>query len=102
MVGVFGSGKTTSVGKLANYYKKRGYKVVALGLDVHRPAAVDQLEQLCSKLKVDCFVNRKEKNPVKIYNEFKDKYQKYDILFIDTAHNLKEIPPEKHPKPTVH
>ena len=85
MVGVFGSGKTTSVGKLANYYKKRGYKVVALGLDVHRPAAVDQLEQLCSKLKVDCFVNRKEKNPVKIYNEFKDKYQKYDILFIDTA-----------------
>ncbi len=85
MVGVFGSGKTTTISKLANYYKKRGYKIATLGLDVHRPAAIDQLEQLCSKLKVDCFTNRKEKNPVKIYNEFKDKYQKYDILFIDTA-----------------
>src|SRR3989344_24816 len=85
MVGVFGSGKTTTISKLANYYKKRGYKVATLGLDVHRPAAIDQLEQLCSKLKVDCFTDRKEKNPVKIYKEFSDKYSKYDILFIDTA-----------------
>ena len=85
MVGVYGSGKTTSIGKLCNYYKKRGYKVAALGLDVHRPAAIDQLEQLCSKLRVDCFTDRKEKNPVKIYKEFSDKYSKHDILFIDTA-----------------
>jgi signal recognition particle subunit SRP54 len=85
MVGVYGSGKSTTVSKLANYYKKRGYKVAALGLDVHRPAAIDQLEQLCSKIKVDCFTDRKEKNPIKIYNEFKDKYSKYDVLIIDTA-----------------
>ena len=85
MVGVYGSGKTTTISKLANYYKKRGYKIATLGLDVHRPAAIDQIEQLCSRIKVDCFTNRKEKNPVKIYNEFKDKYSKYDILIIDTA-----------------
>lgn len=85
MVGVYGSGKTTTIGKLCNYYKKRGYKVATLGLDVHRPAAIDQLEQICDKIKVDCFTDRKEKNPSKIYNEFKDKYIKYDILIIDTA-----------------
>jgi len=85
MVGIYGSGKTTTLSKLANYYKKRGYKVAALALDVHRPAAIDQLEQLCNKLKVDCFVDKKEKNPVKIYKELSDKYKKYDILFIDTA-----------------
>ena len=85
IVGIYGSGKTTTLSKLANYYKKRGYKVAALALDVHRPAAIDQLEQLCNKLKVDCFVDRKEKNPVKIYKELSDKYKKYDILFIDTA-----------------
>jgi len=85
MIGVYGSGKSTTIGKLCNYYKKRGYKISALGLDVHRPAAIDQLEQLCDKIKVDCFTDRKEKNPIKIYNEFKDKYIKYDILIIDTA-----------------
>jgi len=85
MVGVYGSGKTTTIGKLCNYYKKRGYKVATLGLDVHRPAAVDQIEQICSKINVDCYTDRKEKNPVKIYNEFENKYSKYDILFIDTA-----------------
>lgn len=85
MVGVYGSGKTTSIAKVANYYKKRGYKVAALGLDVHRPAAMDQLEQLCDKIKIDCYTNKKEKNPLKVYSEFEDKYSKYDILFIDTA-----------------
>jgi len=85
MVGVYGSGKTTSISKLAHYYKKRGYKVGVVGLDVHRPAAIDQIEQLCDKVKVDCYTNRKEKNAIKIYKEFRDKYSKYDILFVDTA-----------------
>src|SRR3989344_6084392 len=85
MVGVYGSGKTTTISKLAHYYKKRGYKIGVLGLDVHRPAAIDQIEQLCHKIQVDCYTNRKEKNPIKIYNEFESKFSKYDILFIDTA-----------------
>ena len=83
MVGVYGSGKTTSISKIANYYKKRGYKIATLGLDVHRPAAFDQLEQLSKQVKVDCFIDRKEKDPLKIYKKFD--YSKYDILIIDTA-----------------
>ena len=45
MVGLFGNGKTTTSGKLAKYYSKRGHKVVLVGLDVHRPAAKEQLMQ---------------------------------------------------------
>ena len=85
MVGTYGSGKTTSISKLAKYYSKRGYKVACLGLDVHRPAAPDQLEQLCKKINVQCFINKKEKNPLKIYKEFEKEHSKYDILIIDTA-----------------
>ncbi len=85
MIGLFGSGKTTTIGKLADYYGKRGYKVAALGLDVHRPAAIDQIEQICEKVKIKCFTKRNEKNALKIYNKFKTEYKKYDILIIDTA-----------------
>ena len=46
LVGLFGSGKTTTAGKLARYFTKRGKKVAVVGLDVHRPAAMDQLEQI--------------------------------------------------------
>jgi len=83
MVGVYGSGKTTSIAKIANYYKKKGYKIATLGLDVHRPAASDQLEQISKQVKVDCFLDKKEKDPLKIYRKFD--YKKYDILIVDTA-----------------
>ncbi|MBS3146007.1 signal recognition particle protein Srp54 [Candidatus Woesearchaeota archaeon] len=85
MTGLYGSGKTTSIGKLANYYKKRGHKIAAIGLDVHRPAAPLQLKQLCDSINVDCFINQKEKNPLKILKEYEKEFQNYDILIIDTA-----------------
>ena len=85
MVGLFGSGKTTQCGKLAKYYVKRGYKVGLLGLDVWRPAAADQLSQLAKQVGVDVFVDRKEKDPIKIYDQYKELYKDYDILLIDTA-----------------
>ena len=50
LVGLFGSGKTTTAAKLANYYKKRGYRVLLLGLDTFRPAAYQQLEQLSKQM----------------------------------------------------
>ena len=59
MLGLYGAGKTTAISKLAFYYSKRGYKCCMLGLDVHRPAAPDQLEQLAAKVKVPCFINKK-------------------------------------------
>ncbi len=85
MVGVYGTGKTTTIGKLAKYYSKRGYKVACVGLDVHRPAAPEQLEQICKKINIQSFINKKEKNALKIYKEFIKEYSKYDILIIDTA-----------------
>jgi len=85
MVGLFGSGKTTTIGKLAKYYQKRGMKVAALGLDVHRPAAMNQLEQVCKTVNVTAFVKKDEKNPITLYKHFEKEFHKYDVLLIDTA-----------------
>ncbi len=85
MVGLYGSGKTTNANKIAKYYQKRGFKVATLGLDVHRPAAAQQLKQLSDKLSIPCYINEKEKNALKIYREFEKHYSEYDILLIDTA-----------------
>ena len=57
LVGLFGSGKTTTAGKLAKYFAKRGNKVALLGLDVHRPAAMEQIEQVAKQANVPCFIN---------------------------------------------
>jgi len=85
MVGLFGSGKTTTIGKLAKYFQKRGNKVAAIGLDVHRPAAPQQLKQVCDAINVTSFIEPGEKDPVKIYNKYKDEAEKHDIIIIDTA-----------------
>jgi len=85
LVGLFGSGKTTTAGKLANYFTKRGNKVALVGLDVHRPAAMDQLKQIAEQVKVPYFINKKEKNPLNIWNENKKELEKFDILIIDTS-----------------
>jgi signal recognition particle subunit SRP54 len=85
MVGLFGSGKTTTIGKLAKYYSKRGYKIAALGLDIHRPAAMEQLEQVAKQAHIQSFIDRKEKDPVKIYRNFESELHKFDIVIIDTA-----------------
>ncbi|MBW2974679.1 signal recognition particle receptor subunit alpha [Candidatus Woesearchaeota archaeon] len=85
LVGLFGSGKTTTSGKLARFFTKRGYKVALVGLDIHRPAAMDQLEQIAKQVNVPVYINRVEKDPVKIWDQYKDEYKKYDLLIIDTA-----------------
>jgi signal recognition particle subunit SRP54 len=85
MVGLYGSGKTSTISKLAAYYGKRGHRVAAIGLDVHRPAAPEQLKQLCDKLNVQCFIDKDEKDPIKIFNKYKDELKKYELLIIDSA-----------------
>ena len=84
-LGLFGSGKTTTIGKVAKYYSKRGYKIASLGLDVHRPAAPEQLKQVCEKINIPCFIDKKEKDPINIYKSVEKDLSKYDILLIDTA-----------------
>lgn len=85
LLGLYGAGKTSSIAKLAAYYSKRGFKTCMLGLDVHRPAAADQLEQLGKRNNLLAFINKKEKNPLKIYSEFENKLKDCDLCFIDTA-----------------
>jgi signal recognition particle subunit SRP54 len=85
LVGLFGSGKTTTSGKLAKYYQKRGYKVGLISTDTWRPAAYEQLQQLSQKVGVDFFGIKGEKNPVKIFSTYENELKKYDIVIIDTA-----------------
>ncbi len=85
MTGLFGSGKTTSIGKLAKYFQKRGYKIATLGLDVHRPAAPEQLAQISKDINVPCFIDKKEKDALKIYKKYEEEFSKFDILLVDTA-----------------
>ena len=85
LVGLYGSGKTTSAGKLAMYYLRRGKKVALVGLDVWRPAAMDQLEQVGKQVKVDTFVEKEEKDPLKIWKKVEPELEKYDLVIVDTA-----------------
>lgn len=84
-LGLYGAGKTTSIAKLGLYYSKRGRKVALLGLDTQRPAAMDQLEQMAEKANLPAFINKKEKNPIKIIKEHEKELKKYDLILIDTA-----------------
>lgn len=85
MLGLYGAGKTTTISKLALYYSKRGHKVAAIGLDVHRPAASEQLRQLGEKGNFAVFIDKEEKNPIKIYKKFQKDLEKYDLVLVDTA-----------------
>ncbi|MBT4257986.1 signal recognition particle protein [archaeon] len=90
LLGLYGAGKTTTISKLANYYQKRGKKVATISLDVHRPGAPEQLQQLAEQNGLTAFVNLTEKNPEKILKEFEKDLKKYEVVLIDTAgrHNL--------------
>ena len=87
LLGLYGAGKTTTVSKLGNYFAKRGKKVVLIGLDTHRPAASEQLQQLAEKNRLNCIVDTEEKNPLKIWKKFESsgKIKEYDVVIIDTA-----------------
>lgn len=85
MVGLYGAGKTTTISKLAAYYAKRGNNVCAVGLDVHRPAAQDQLKQLCDKLNIKAFIDKTEKDPKKIWKKYEPELKEYSLVLVDTA-----------------
>jgi signal recognition particle subunit SRP54 len=85
LVGLYGAGKTTTIGKLASYYAKRGRKVCAIGLDVHRPAAPEQLRQVCKKVNVECFISPGEKDPLKIWKKYEKNLKDYNLVIVDTA-----------------
>jgi len=85
LLGLYGAGKTTTVAKLGNYFAKRGNKVALVGLDVHRPAAKEQLKQLAEKNKLNYFIDEKENSAVKTWKKFEKKLKDYNVILIDTA-----------------
>ncbi len=92
LLGLYGSGKTTTIAKLGNYYSKRGFRVALIGLDVHRPAAQEQLKQLAEKNKLNYFIDLAEKNPIKLWKKYEKQLKDYNLILVDTAgrHNLDE------------
>ncbi len=90
LIGLQGSGKTTTAAKLANYLKKQGKKVLLTSADVYRPAAMLQLKKLGNQIGVPVFLEENEKDAVKIAQDAlnKAKSEDYDVLIIDTAGRL--------------
>jgi len=84
-IGLYGSGKTTSIGKLSKYYQKKGLRPALIGCDIHRPAAMDQINQLASQINAPCYAPKEIKNPIEILKTGFDKLKKYDIIIIDAS-----------------
>ncbi len=90
LVGLHGSGKTTSTGKLARLLQKQGRQPLLVACDVYRPAAMDQLETLGKQLELPVVVKRGETDVLKIAREALDfaKANNRNVLLFDTAGRL--------------
>lgn len=90
MVGLQGTGKTTTCGKLASYLKQVGKKPMLAACDVYRPAAVDQLEIVGRQVNTPVYAEPGEKNAVKIAKDAREEAERrgFDVLIIDTAGRL--------------
>ena len=90
LVGLQGSGKTTTCGKLALYLQKRKRTPFLVPADVYRPAAIEQLKVLGRQLEIPVFDSRPDADPVEICREAL-KYAElngYDTVLLDTAGRL--------------
>jgi signal recognition particle subunit SRP54 len=90
LVGIQGSGKTTTAAKLARYLQKRGLKTGLVCTDTFRPGAFAQLQQLADQINVPIFGDEKEKNAAKIARKGLDQFQNYDMVIVDTAGRHKD------------
>jgi len=92
MVGLYGQGKTTTIGKLSKFFSKKGLQVGVIAGDVHRPAAYEQLSQLAEQVKVPIYGEPGKKNAVRIVKNGLKKFAKKDIVIIDTSgrHSLEQ------------
>lgn len=90
LVGLHGSGKTTTSAKLANNFKKEGRRPMLVAMDTGRPAAIDQLKSLGTQIDVPVYATQPGDNPVSIFPEAlkKANLEGRDILILDTAGRL--------------
>ena len=90
MVGLQGTGKTTTCGKLAAYLKKHGKKPMLAACDIYRPAAIDQLEVVGKSVDVPVFTDRGSNKAEDIALKARKEAERrgYDVLIVDTAGRL--------------
>ncbi len=90
MVGLHGSGKTTTTAKLARLFKKEGRRPILVAADLQRPAAIDQLVTLGSQIDVPVYHSREIKSPVQLSVDAvkKARLDARDVVIIDTAGRL--------------
>jgi len=90
MVGLQGSGKTTTSGKIANFMRKQGRSPLLVACDVYRPAAIKQLQVVGSQLNIPVFSAGDKMNPVDIAKAAVEhaKSNQNDLVIIDTAGRL--------------
>ena len=90
MVGLHGSGKTTSTGKLATYFRQKGHRPLMVATDIYRPAAIKQLEVLGKQIDIPVFQLGDKTSPVNICRGALKyaKEENLDIILIDTAGRL--------------
>ena len=90
LVGLQGSGKTTTAGKLANLLRKQGKKPLLVACDVYRPAAIKQLQVVGGQLNIPVYANENSKDVVKIARQAMDVAMSKlnDVVILDTAGRL--------------
>ncbi|MCJ7640128.1 MAG: signal recognition particle protein Srp54 [Euryarchaeota archaeon] len=85
LVGLQGSGKTTTTMKLARFFQKKGLKAAVICADTFRPGAYDQLSQLCSRIGAPFYGELENKNAVEITAHGMAELKRYDVVLVDTA-----------------
>jgi len=90
MVGLHGSGKTTTAAKLARLFKKEGRRPILVAADLQRPAAIEQLVTLGAQIDVPVYYSKEVQNPVQVCTDSvkKAKLDARDIVILDTAGRL--------------
>jgi signal recognition particle subunit SRP54 len=90
MIGLHGSGKTTTTGKLARLLKSQGKRPLLVAADVHRPAAIDQLEFLGTQVGVEVFSQRGSTDVIQITNAARQhaRQKGCNVMLVDTAGRL--------------
>ncbi len=89
-MGLQGSGKTTTIGKLARYLQKKGFNPAVVCTDTWRPAAYEQLRQLTESLSIPLYGDPDNEDALDLAKKGINKFKKQDIIIVDTAGRHKE------------
>ena len=85
LVGLYGQGKTTSAGKLAKFFSRKGLSTGVIAADVHRAAAYEQLQQIAKETNATFYGEKNEKSAQKIVKDGLKELQEIQVKIIDTS-----------------